>query len=214
MAKTRRIKSDRILFWALGFLVVFGYIMVISAHTGVALEHGTAFFIKEIAKITIFIIGGFFLMLVVRRGFSIEWFVKHIRIISIAIVLMMFATLLFPAQGGAQAWIRLPGVTIQPVEFLKLFMIIYLAYYFGIFYNKKAEVSRVLLLPLLLTTISVFFVFIIQNDLGSALILLMIVLCMIFALPEKKYNRVKIILLVAMIAFIVLFIYLVLHLAK
>lgn len=205
MAKKAKYGFDRILLGAVLFLVVFGYIMVISAHSVVYTDYGTFAFVREIGKTTLFIFAGFFLMFLMIRKFKIEKFVKHIKLFSAVIVIAMLATLLWPEQNGAKAWIRLPGMTIQPVEFLKLFMILFFAYYFGTYYNVKAKASKILTLPIVLVIGIAGFIFLIQNDLGSALIFLMIVLCIFFALPEKKYRKYKVILFVLIVAFVLLF---------
>jgi cell division protein FtsW len=80
--------------------------------------------------------------------------------------------------GNAQSWISLGGMNIQPGEFVKLSVIIYLA----AVYDKKQsyinEFGRGVLPPLIFTGIICFFV-IIQPDFGTAFIIGMIAMCMI-----------------------------------
>jgi len=117
----------------------------------------------------------------------------------------MVSTLFFPEVYGAQRWIRLPGITIQPVEFVKLLYILFFSYHFGRFYNKKVKAGTVLRLPLLIIGITILFVFLLQGDLGSTLILMMMTLCIFLAVPEKKYNKYKVVISLFMIVSIALF---------
>lgn len=200
-----KIKTDKSLLLATLALVLFGYIMVISAHANVWIKFGALRFFFEIGKITAFIIVGIWLMNFTRKNFDIFKVMKKIRLISIIVGLSMLVTLLFPEHFGAKSWIRLPGFTIQPVEFLKLTLIIFFSYHFGRFYKSNVPALTILSLPLIVLAISFVFVFILQNDLGSAMILLIISLSVFMAIPEKKYKTIKISVLVFMIVSIILF---------
>ncbi|MGM7720229.1 FtsW/RodA/SpoVE family cell cycle protein [uncultured Metabacillus sp.] len=82
--------------------------------------------------------------------------------------------------GGAQSWIRLGGMNLQPGEFVKLSVIIYLA----AVYDKKQsyidEFGRGVLPPLIFTGVICFFV-LIQPDFGTTFIIAMIAVCMIIS---------------------------------
>jgi cell division protein FtsW len=139
-------------------LTFFGYIMVISSHAAVWINYGASEFIFEIVKITVFLILGFVIMNQIRLRFNINKVMKLIRVIVILVSLMMLATLLFPAQNGAQAWIRFPGMSIQPVEFLKITMILYFGYHFGRYYKSNVSAWNIIKMPLLFLIISFVFV--------------------------------------------------------
>lgn len=200
-------KTDLKLFIAIIVLTSFGYMMVISAHARVWIEFGMFKFLLEISKITIFIIVGIFLMRYVMLKFNLKKFNKYIRIAMLIIALMMIATLFFADQNGAKAWIRIPviGVTIQPVEFLKIVLILFYASHFARFYGKKTAAFQVLKAPLIVLFFSFIFVFLFQSDLGSAIILVLISLCMFLAIPEKKYNKYKFIIVLVIVVSLILF---------
>lgn len=180
--------------------------MVTSAHAKVWVEHGPNTFLFEMAKIAVFTLTGFVVMTVIRRRFDIDKVMKYLPKITLVIVLMMFATLLFADEKGAKAWIRIPGLmTIQPVEFLKIVMILFLADHFGRHYGTDVKPMAVLRAPILFVGGAFIFVTVLQNDLGSALTLLIIALCVFLAVPEKKYTQAKIIILVIMGVTILLF---------
>lgn len=106
----------------------------------------------------------------------------------ILIVFMPFlpASLVTEA-GGANRWIRLPGFSLSPVEFFKIGFIFFLAWSF----NRKVvdeQKGRLrdelrLLLPYFLTfTFVVFFIAVMQKDLGQVVLLgVILVALMIFA---------------------------------
>jgi cell division protein FtsW len=165
--------------------------MVISAFSWVWITHGFGAFVFEIVKVTAFIALGFFLMIVIRNRFSLNATMRFIKPLSIIILVTMLSTLLFEEVNGAQRWIRIPGFTLQPVEFLKVFLVLFLSYHFGRHYKKDVKPSKVIKLPIILTVVIFVFVAVFQGDLGSALILVMIALCMFLAFPEKKYNGYK-----------------------
>lgn len=198
-------KTDRGLLIATLVLVFIGYIMVISAHANVWIKFGALRFFFEIGKITVFIIMGIWLMNFTQKKFNIFKVMKKIRLISIVVALAMLATLLFPEHFGAKSWIRLPGFTIQPVEFLKITLVIFYAYHFGRHYRSNVSALNILKLPLIVLGVSFFFVFILQNDLGSAMIILIISLSIFMAIPEKKFTKIKLIVFVSIIVSIVLF---------
>jgi len=106
----------------------------------------------------------------------------------ILIVFMPFLpSSLVTEAGGANRWIRLPGFSLSPVEFFKIGFIFFLAWSF----NRKVvdeQKGRLrdelrLLLPYFLTfTFVVFFIAVMQKDLGQVVLLgVILVALMIFA---------------------------------
>lgn len=86
------------------------------------------------------------------------------------IVLLLVALLFGSSAGGAQRWIGLGPIKIQPSELSKLVLVITLASY----YSRKEELGgysiKQLIIPLILTAIP-FFLILMQPDLGTALML-------------------------------------------
>lgn len=205
MSKTKRSIYDNFLNIAVYVLVIFGYIMVISAHSAVFVKFGAPKFAFEIAKITFYILIGFVVMIWFRKRFSIKMFFNYKMIITLVIGLLMIATLLYPEVNGSKRWIRLGSITIQPIEFFKLYFIIMLSYHFYYWRNKKATALRVLAGPIAAMFGIAVFVFFLQGDLGSTLILFMIGLIIFFAVPGKRYYNAKVITGVLIIIMLILF---------
>lgn len=91
--------------------------------------------------------------------------------------------------GGAKSWFDLGFFNLQPAEFLKTIMIVYLAVYFNRISNKKNLKLIHMLFPMLLVALDVLLV-IKQPDFGSAFIIFLIAAGIFISLPfGKKYKR-------------------------
>ncbi len=100
--------------------------------------------------------------------------VQQISIFGMLIILLL--TLIIGTKvNGARSWINLSIMSLQPSEFLKIVTIIYLAY---IYDRKKRlnEMSLDLLAPLILIGICSGLV-LLQPDLGSTMLIMMIIRC-------------------------------------
>jgi cell division protein FtsW len=90
---------------------------------------------------------------------------------SVFLLLLVFVPFLGKTFNGAHSWIGIGSFTIQPAEFAKLGLIIYLA----ALISKKKEIMKSFrrgLLPALIVTMLFFLMIAIQPDYGTALILL------------------------------------------
>lgn len=101
--------------------------------------------------------------------------------ISTMLVLTRFTNFFSQSAGGAKGWFTIGPITLQPVEFLKIVVIWYLAYILSrrqesIVDNFKGAVLK----PVLLVGCLIFLVFI-QPDTGGAAILVLLTLLMLLA---------------------------------
>ena len=95
-------------------LNIFGFLMILSANMTSTADRAslTMVALKEIT----FIIISYLVMVWVARNFSFKAFHKHYGKILLGVGSLLAITLLFPSVNGAQAWIRLGPITIQPSE--------------------------------------------------------------------------------------------------
>lgn len=127
----------------------------------------------------------------------------------------MLSCLAFGDVKGSYAWIKLPGgMTIQPAEFMKIVMILFLSFHFGemeemcqipraLTKEKKEKLQiKKLFYCLLKPLMAIFLVFgiggFVQKDLGSAMIIFFICLMMGFVTPRPYYSKYKKLILIMM----------------
>jgi len=97
-----------------------------------------------------------------RRGV-----VVIIYLISIFTLVILF---LIPATKGAQSWLSLGGISVQPADFMKIVLILTLSKYFS---RRHVEIAhyRHILVSALYAVIP-FFLILRQPDFGSAIIII------------------------------------------
>ena len=79
---------------------------------------------KVMGKQCVFVLIGYIAMLFMNRAFRFSWFSK-LEIGFIPLCLFILALpFAFPEVGGSHAWIQIAGMSLQPSEFVKPFMII------------------------------------------------------------------------------------------
>ncbi len=123
---------------------------------------------------------------------NVGWFLFIAFFIVMAIMPFLPSSLV-SASGGANRWIKLPGISISPVEFFKIGFIYFLAWSFHrkvIVQPKKMTIKDefLLLAPYFLAfLLVVFIVAFLQKDLGQVVLLgLILVALMIFANRSYK----------------------------
>ncbi len=128
------------------------------------------------------------------------------------LILMIAMQFLPPSMvtesGGAKRWIRLPGISISPVEFFKIGFIYYLAYSF---HKRLTNIAKLpfkkevlLLLPYLGTFgIAVFLIAVLQKDLGQT-VLLGVVLFVMLIFANRSWKIFASIIAMAVTGFIAL----------
>lgn len=131
---------DYLLFFTYIFLCLFGLVMIYSAGmmVGIIYEDGTPdyFYRKQILNMAVgavaFCVGAFF----PYKHYSS----KPVMIVGMLIMITLLVWVKVNGTGleetGSQSWIRILGMSFQPSEFAKLFIILYLG---GSFYKKSLK---------------------------------------------------------------------------
>lgn len=106
--------------------------------------------------------------------------------LSLGLLSLLITVIAGTRIGGAKSWLTLGSFQMQPVEVVKVFMVIYLAGYL----NEKREllvqgVGRPVWGPLIAATTVAILLLVMQRDLGSALILLVTFLAMLYLATGK-----------------------------
>lgn len=171
---------DFILLSTIILFVLIGLVMVYSAsHVWAIYKYDDAyFFVKRQALFSV--VGLVFMLLFTYIPYDF-WRRNVWMILTTCIVLLILV--LIPGigivRGGAQSWIGIGAFSIQPSEFMKLGMILYVAHY--ITKNlESAHQFKSTILPLLLFIFTVFGIIMLQPDLGTGVVLVATCVCMIF----------------------------------
>ncbi|WP_419786887.1 putative lipid II flippase FtsW [Pseudodesulfovibrio sp.] len=161
-------------------LVGFGLIMVLSS-SGITAERDFAdkyfFFKRQLMFAGVGIAAMLACMQMPRRllyGLTYFW------VIAAAVMLALCITPLGLNINGASRWVRLGPVNIQPLEFAKVALVLYLAYFFA----KKQEMVRTFsvgFLPPFFVTGVLCGLLLLQPDFGGAVVLagLLFFMCMV-----------------------------------
>ncbi|MGB5157811.1 putative lipid II flippase FtsW [Desulfobacterium sp. N47] len=161
-------------------LVIAGIIMVYSASSVLALKKfGTDYYFLK--KQAMFAIAGV-IALVTCRHLNYRYYrvlAYPLLIFSIILLIAIHIPGIGFSAGGSARWIRIGGLTIQPSEFARLSMIIYLAYSI----DKKRENIKdfyVGLLPHVIVLAIFTALILLQPDFGSVVILCALAWIMLF----------------------------------
>jgi cell division protein FtsW len=171
--------SDKVLFFTAGFLAIFGLVMVYSASSVVAASvHGASsyFFVRQLVWAGFGLLSMYLMMKVDYR----RWQKPRVfgTFLSACAVLLLFV-LTQPEINGAHRWIRVGGFSLQPSEFAKLAVLMFVAWFLG---RHEEEIHRFTrrLLPLGLAVGFFAGLIAVEPDLGQALCLCLIVAVLLY----------------------------------
>jgi cell division protein FtsW len=155
-------------------LVGFGLIMVFSASSSMAVtkemyNNDSLYFVK---KQLLFVGMGTLIMLVLMN----IHFAKYKKLFMLffigTLILLMIVPFVADLRNGARSWIDIGGFSIQPTEFAKLAIILYLAAIIAKKDEKFRDFKRGLL-PVMIVVGFFAFLIMLQPDFGSTAILVM-----------------------------------------
>lgn len=153
-------------------LTCFGIVMVYSSSSVMAVKryHGDGlYFLKRQLA---YALGGFLIMVAAMR-------LDYQRLRKLAVPFLLCCLLLLVAvfipglgsrAGGASRWVRFPGFNLQPAEFAKLGLVLYMAHSLA---KKKEKIKSFKLgfLPYMVVLAILLGLLLTQPDLGSSLVL-------------------------------------------
>jgi len=160
-------------------LTGFGLVMVLSATSAVGSANGDKPY-EALIKQAVFAVIGIPLMLIASR-FSISFWKKIAwpgLIAATAFQMLVFTPLGINNDGNTN-WIRIAGLQAQPSEFLKLTLALWLGY---VLFRKRTLLGlwRHVFIPVVPVSIAVIATVMAGHDLGTAMILVLIVLAALF----------------------------------
>lgn len=160
-------------------LAAFGMVMIYSASmvTAVVEGHGSTYYLFK--QIQWFGLG--LISFVICSIFPYKYYQKLIKVIVLFVIILLVGLFLFGTNvNNANSWYVFGPVSLQPAEFAKLGIIMYLA---SVYSKRQAyinEFSKAVVPPLLLSAIIIGLI-VMQPGLGTAFIIFVIACSVIFS---------------------------------
>ena len=169
-------------------LLIFGLIMIYSTSSYNALnERGDANFYLRKQMIAVF--AGLFCM-GVATFFPMKWIMGLSEIIYFVSVASVFLVLtgLGKTEGGATRWIYIGPISVQPAELVKIGIIVLLAGLICKFHSDKLNKWKMLGIFMIPSLIAAGIIFLVTNNLSSAIIVVGISFVMLFV-ASPNYSK-------------------------
>ncbi len=179
--------ADYIIFAAAGLLIIIGLAALASASSDLGeLKFGDAYYYLKHQALYGLSLGllGFYLGYILNYR-SYKKFAFIFLILSLGALALVFSPL-GVASGGAQRWIAVGPITIQPSEFLKLFFISYLAAWLSSAKRDRQKSIGKGLLPFLIISGAIAVLLLIQKSTSAAAILMTASLAIYFVSGARK----------------------------
>lgn len=176
-------------------LFIIGLVMIFSASNVTAFrKYGDAYkyLVRQGGFLIISIIASLIVLKFKTSSYKgLSWFAIVGTVI--ALVAVMFVGVI---RGGAKSWFDLGPISVQPSEFAKIFIIMWMASYYD---TKKDEETKnyVFMFFPIVVAVGIFFLIAIEPDLGTSIIFAGIVMYMFFCAPINKKVKKDIGLLIA-----------------
>ena len=194
-------KMDKILLILTIIMFVFGLFMVLDASSMKSfLEYGTntKYFSKQLIILIISLVLSVFVLFIPTKKYK-----KVIVPVSVTIIILLFYLLMSGVKTNeAKSWIYIGSFGLQPSEFAKLSLIIFM----GTFYKTNLKYLNNWIAALIPVGLGVlyFALIFLQPDFGTGLIIFFITSMLFFASPVKKEIKVKTTMYGAIFAVIIL----------
>jgi cell division protein FtsW len=167
---------------------VFGLIMIFSASSVTAvLRYGydsNHFFVRQL----IWLLGSYFIGFIIL--FIPTKFYRFVSKIAMYGIIGVLALIFFAGSiaGGAKSWYDTGLFSIQPTEFAKIILIVYMAVYYNKIASKKNMTFMQFFWPIILAAL-LFVLIAMQPNLGGAIIVFLITIMLFFSLPFGKGHK-------------------------
>ena len=190
--KARFLKIDKPLFFLTLIYTIIGLIMIFSASSvSTVLRYHVApsyFFIRQLLFVVISTIIGILIILKIPTQ---KYLYISMLYVLIILALLSFIFIWGKVAGGAQSWYRLGYLNLQPTEFAKSALIIYMATFYEKSIRKKKSFTYQFI-PIVIAVL-IFGLVAAQPDFGGAMIISGIVFFLFLSVPFEAKSKVHII---------------------
>ncbi|WP_010649464.1 stage V sporulation protein E [Oceanobacillus massiliensis] len=178
-------KPDLVLLFVVFFLLTAGIIMVYSSSyvwSEYKFDDSFYYLKRQLLFAGAGVIAMFFIMMI--PYYTWKKYAKVILLVCFGLLLIVLIPGVGLVRGGAQSWIGVGAFSIQPSEFMKLGLIIFLAAIIS--ENQKYITSfKKGFFPLIMLVFTTFGLIMLQPDLGTGMVLVLTCMIMIFAAGAK-----------------------------
>lgn len=182
--------SDGIITGCMLLLAFIGVIMTTS--TSVGMERNYTALISYLIKQGGFLLAGLLVMNYTANKFYFKKVERNYLKLTLIMGILLLLTLFFPSVNGAKAWIRLPlGMSIQPSEFFKVYLIVLIGVCVEKTRHKKIAFKDAFFPIFCFGGIGLFIVSILQKDFGTAVITLGISYILLMIPYHYKFTKVQ-----------------------
>lgn len=175
----RKLKSDKVLFITALLLVCTSIVMVYSASAVIALKEENDSYHYVTRQAMFAVVGIAALAVAMRVDYRAYRNEKFIYGVLGGVGVMLVAVLFASPINGAQRWLSLGGISLQPSEFAKIACVLLTALVLERRMHRINE-PRYALLPIALVVGGIVTLIVKQPDLGTAAALMLIVAVMVF----------------------------------
>lgn len=182
---------DKPLLFLIIIFSLFGLIMIFSASSvSTVLRYHVStshFFLRQALFLFVSFAFGLFLLL-----YPTSHYKRTIPIFVVAVIVALAGLFLYDKiVNGAQSWYDLKFFSLQPSEFAKSILIIFMAVFYDIIQKKNTQNIYLYLFPVAVGIVMATLV-LMQPDFGSAFIILGILFLTFLSVPNVKSNLIKI----------------------
>lgn len=175
-------------------LVILGLVMIFSASSiSSVLQYNVSeyyFFIRQLIFVVVGFLAGIIILKIPLKKY--KYLYKPLIIIIIAMLAGLFVW--GSVTNNAQSWYKLGPISIQPSEFAKTIIVMYLAFYYATHRQQKKDYDFVY--PFITCAIPVVLI-LAQPDLGTAAIIGFTMFFIFISLPFGKNHTYKVLKIVA-----------------
>ena len=192
---------DKPLFFLTLVLFILGLVMVFSASNVTSYMNGGSPYAYFFRQGLFLIVSFIFCIFVVKFNTKLYGIVSNLLLVvfvAILILLLIYGS----ATNYAISWIPIGPFTLQPSEFIKVIMIVFMARFYEI-HEKRLNNFFIAIIPLIIGVIITFLIML-QPDLGTAIIFAVLTGLMFFSSPVSKTIKLKVIALFAGMVLVVL----------
>ena len=191
---------DKPLFFLTLVLFVLGLVMVFSASSVTSYMNGGSPYAYFFRQGLFLIISFIFCIIMVKFNTKLYGIVSNLLLVAFVAILILLL-IYGSATNYAISWIPIGPFTLQPSEFIKIIMIVFMARFYEV-HEKRLNNFFIAIIPLIIGVVITFLIML-QPDLGTAIIFAALTGLMFFSSPVSKTIKLKVVGLLAGMAVII-----------